>query len=193
MTPFSTTEYREVGLTLRIKPQITQGDAVVLQIQQNVDSLGQPLNGDPTTITRDITTSVLVNDKDILVLGGLIRTEEQDNTYKVPYLGDLPYIGNFFRAQNTTTTKSNLMIFLRPTILRDGNESFQVTGSKYNWMRNQQVLDEIIDYERQTPESHGRLPPLNDMEAKLPPPFQPTIKDITDPHLVITVDDFPNQ
>lgn len=192
VTPFVTTEYREVGLTLRIKPQITQGDAVVLQIQQNVDSLGQPLNGDPTTITRDITTSVLVNDKDILVLGGLIRTEESDNTYKVPYFGDLPYIGNFFRAQNSTTTKSNLMIFLRPTILRERDESLQVTGSKYNWMRNQQVLDDLIDYERQTEESHGRLAPFEEVEPKLPLPFQPS-KDVSDPHLLITVDDFPNQ
>jgi hypothetical protein len=85
------------------------------------------------------------------------------------------------------------MIFLRPTILRDRTESLQVTGGKYNWMRNQQVLDDIIDYERQTPEAHGRLAPFEDVEAKLPPPFQPTIKDVTDPHLLITTDDFPNQ
>jgi general secretion pathway protein D len=182
-----------VGLTLRIKPQITQGDAVVLQIQQNVDSIGQPtVQGDPTTITRDITTSVLVNNKDILVLGGLIRTQENDNTYKVPYLGDLPLIGNFFRAQNTTTSKTNLMIFIRPTILRDANESLQVTGSKYNWMRNQQVLDNTTDYEKQIPDSHGRLAPFEQVEPSLPRPFQPS-KDVADPHLLLTTDDFPDQ
>jgi general secretion pathway protein D len=191
--PFNTFEYREVGLTLRIKPQITQGDAVVLQIQQNVDSIGTPTaTGEPTTIVRDITTSVLVNDKDILVLGGLIRTQENDNTYKVPYLGDLPLLGNLFRAQNTTTSKTNLMIFLRPTILRDRSESLQVTGAKYNWMRNQQVLDRTIDYVRQTEETHGQLAPFEEVEAKLPMPFQPS-KDVADPHLVLTTDDFPDQ
>lgn len=191
--PFNTFEYREVGLTLRIKPQITQGDAVVLQIQQNVDSIGQPtVQGDPTTITRDITTSVLVNNKDILVLGGLIRTQENDNTYKVPYLGDLPLIGNFFRAQNTTTSKTNLMIFIRPTILRDSYESLQVTGNKYNWMRNQQVLDNTVDYENQLPESHGRLAPFETVEPTIPKPFQPS-KEVADPHLVLTTEDFPGQ
>ncbi|MFA6036765.1 MAG: type II secretion system secretin GspD [Legionellales bacterium] len=191
--PFNTFEYREVGLTLRIKPQITQGDAVVLQIQQNVDSIGTPTaEGEPTTIVRDITTSVLVNDKDILVLGGLIRTQENDNTYKVPYLGDLPLIGNFFRAQNTTTSKTNLMIFMRPTILRDRTESLEVTGNKYNWMRNQQVLDNTIDYEKQIPESHGRLAPFEEVEPMLPKPFQPS-KDVADPHIVLTTDDFPDQ
>ncbi|MGA2654885.1 MAG: type II secretion system secretin GspD [Gammaproteobacteria bacterium] len=193
VTPFNTFEYREVGLTLRIKPQITQGDAVVLQIQQNVDSIGAPTaDGDPTTINRDITTSVLVNDKDILVLGGLIRTQENDNIYKVPYLGDLPLIGNFFRAQNTTTSKTNLMIFIRPTILRDATESLEVTGAKYNWMRNQQILDNTEDYQKQIPESHGRLAPFEVVEPSLPMPFQPS-KDVSDPHLVITTDDIPNQ
>ncbi len=190
VTPFVTTEYREVGLTLRIKPQITQDDAVVLQIQQNVDSLGTPINGDPTTITRDITTSVLVNDMDILVLGGLIRTEEIDNIYKVPYLGDMPLIGNLFRSQNTQTTKTNLMMFLRPTILRDRNESMQVTGGKYNWMRNQQVLTDMMDYQRQVEENHGRLAPFDNTEPKLPSPFKPSDPTLIEPPLILTIDDF---
>lgn len=190
VTPFVTTEYREVGLTLRIKPQITQGDAVVLQIQQNVDSIGLPTaDGDPTTITRDIMTSVLVNDKDILVLGGLIRTEESENTYKVPFLGDAPLIGNLFRSQNAKTEKTNLMMFLRPTILRERSESMQVTGGKYNWMRNQQILSDMMDYDRQIEQAHGRLAPFEDTEAQLPQPFQPSKNHINEP-LVMTVDDF---
>lgn len=192
VTPFVTTEYREVGLSLRIKPQITQGDAVVLQIQQNVDSLGAFIDGDPTTITRDITTSVLVNDTDILVLGGLIRTEETDNVSKVPFLGNLPLIGNFFRGQNSSTSKLNLMIFLRPTILRDRNESLQVTGSKYNWMRNQQILTDMEDYERQMPETHGRLAPFQKVTPELPTPFGITNPYAVEPAVVLTTEDFPH-
>ena len=117
--PFNTIEYREVGLELIIKPQISQGDTIQLDIMQRVDNVLSDAADQPITQNRMITTRVMVNNDDILVLGGLIEATEQENIQKVPVLGDIPLIGNAFRKTVTSTAKTNLMIFIRPSIMRD--------------------------------------------------------------------------
>jgi general secretion pathway protein D len=133
-------DYRDVGLALYIRPQITKGNAIQFDIEQKVDALGTRSPDGPTTTNREIKTTVLVNDGDILVLGGLIKTENSQSVNKVPFLGDIPLIGNLFKARGDSLDKTNLMVFLRPVILRDGQDGLLVTGGKYDFMRDQEIL-----------------------------------------------------
>lgn len=171
--PFNTIEYREVGLQLVIKPQISQGDTIQLDIMQRVDTVGSPTATDqPTTHNRMITTRVMVTDGDILVLGGLIQTEETDAIQKVPVLGDIPFIGKAFQNISTSTTRTNLMIFIRPTIVRTNETSAEVTKDKYNFMREQRILGNV---EQNTPVFESRFAPWqgqNPNNLPLPDPFE---------------------
>ena len=137
--PFQTIQRQDVGLLLKVTPQINEGDTVKLVIEQEVSSvipasLEQGLAG-LSTRKRSIKTSVLVDDGGILILGGLISEEVNDTKTKVPLLGDIPIIGFLFRSENTTKSKANLMVFLRPTILRDHKDAAFVTNEKYNYLR----------------------------------------------------------
>ncbi len=134
--PFQTIERQDVGLTLKVTPQINEGDTVQLVLEQEVSSVipGTVEQGIATR-KRSIKTSVLVDDGGILILGGLIAEEVSDTKSKVPLLGDIPLIGFLFRTENTTKTKQNLMVFLRPTILRDHKDATFVTNEKYNHLR----------------------------------------------------------
>ena len=134
--PFQTIERQDVGLTLKVTPQINEGDTVKLVLEQEVSSVipGTVEQGIATR-KRSIKTTVLVDDGGILILGGLISEEVSDTESKVPLLGDIPLIGFLFRTQNTTKTKANLMVFLRPSILRDSKDAAFVTNEKYNHLR----------------------------------------------------------
>jgi len=140
--PFQTIERRDVGLTLRIKPQINEGNAVQLQIEQEVSNVvpsATALAQGPTTNKRSIRTNVLVEDGQILVLGGLIDSDLSETVQKVPGLGDMPLVGNLFRYRNTSRAKRNLMIFLHPVILRDSTTGTMRTNDKYAYIRQQQL------------------------------------------------------
>jgi general secretion pathway protein D len=141
--PFSTFDYREVGIELVIKPQISKGDTIQLDIMQRADSIINADTAQPTTNNRMITTRVIVDSDDILVLGGLIETQEVDSIQKVPILGDIPFIGKAFSNTITSTSKTNLMVFIRPSIMRDAIASNQVTSQKYNFVRDQQIMGEL--------------------------------------------------
>lgn len=167
VTPFITTEYRDVGLNLKIVPQITSGDTVQLQIIQAVDSLGPMLNDNPTTHNREVATQVIVDSGDILVLGGLIQTEDKMNKSKVPILGDIPLLGKLFQSENTVREKTNLMIFIRPVIMRDATTNAMVTNSKYNSIRDIQILSQPHD----VVEDPLMLPPWEYKDVNLPEPF----------------------
>jgi general secretion pathway protein D len=170
VTPFITVEYRDVGLNMKVTPQITSGDTVQLEIMQAVDSIGPIVFEKPTTFNRAITTKVLIDDGDILVLGGLIRTEDRKSISKVPYLGDIPGLGKLFQAENNRTEKTNLMIFLRPVILRDKSMNNIVTGGKYNTIRNIQILaDEAEKYHA---DNESTIPPWEYSDVSLPLPFK---------------------
>ena len=166
VTPFITVEYRDVGLELNILPQITSGDAIQMQIMQKVDNLGPSMNNKPTTALREINTQVLVDDGDILVLGGLISTEERTSLDKVPVLGDIPLLGKLFQSDKKSSEKTNLMIFMRPVIMRDGEQNNVVSQDKYNTIRNLQILSH-------EPNNFGSnlLPPWQYSDAELPKPF----------------------
>ena len=139
--PFQTIERKDVGLVLKVTPQINEGDSVRLDIHQEVSSLAPPVSGavDLITYKRELTTSVLVKDDSLLVLGGLIDNQLKDNVQKVPALGDIPLLGNLFRYRTNDRRKSDLMVFLHPKILRDEFSEAAVSSEKYNYMRTEQL------------------------------------------------------
>jgi len=173
VTPFITTEYREVGLELRLKPQITKGEAIQLDIDLKADALGPREGQFQTVVNRSVSTAVQVNNSDIIVLGGLIRTEETKDLSKVPILGDIPLFGYAFRSMRHGTRKTNLMIFLRPTIIRDEEDSVYVTSSKYQFIRDQQLWARS-NADNKRHEKEGLLVPWNTLQTrdiKIPEPF----------------------
>ena len=140
VNPFQTIERKDVGLKLTIKPQISEGGTVKLSIFQEssavVASSATNASG-PTTTLRTISTTVLVEDGAILALGGLIQDTVGDTTEKVTGLGDIPVIGNLFKYQTSTRNKTNLMVFLRPTVIRNADDSNNVSLDRYDYMRTQ--------------------------------------------------------
>jgi general secretion pathway protein D len=136
-TPFQTIERKDVGLTLKIKPQITEGGSVRLQIYQEVSSVVAAANNSAgvTTDKRSIDSNILVDEDQIVVLGGLIQDSVTRVQNKTPLLGDIPILGNLFRYETQQRTKTNLMVFIRPHIMR-GKESYSaLTSDRYNVMR----------------------------------------------------------
>ncbi len=142
--PFQTIQREDVGLNLKIKPQINEGNAVRLEVTQEVSSVVPSANSStqgPTTSKRSIKTTVLVEDGQILVLGGLIEDSLNESLQKVPGLGDVPVVGNLFRFRSTEKSKTNLMVFLHPVILRDSTQGTLSTNQKYSYIRAQQLAE----------------------------------------------------
>lgn len=148
--PFQTIQRDDVGIKLKVKPQINEGNAVKLEIEQEVSSVVPSANAatqGPTTNKRSIKTIVMVENGQILVLGGLIDDQLNESAQKVPLLGDMPLLGNLFRYRNTSKLKRNLMVFLHPIILRDPTQGTLYTNDKYNYIRQQQLAArESADY-----------------------------------------------
>ena len=145
LTPFRTTSREEIGIKLEVKPQINEADSVALFIRQEVSSIAGsqlPNSSDLITNKREIETTVLADNGEILVLGGLISEDVQESVNKVPLLGDLPIIGALFRSSAMSVQEKNLMIFLRPTILRDSITTKDLSQEKFNLIRAKQLLDE---------------------------------------------------
>ena len=137
--PFQTIERREVGIKLSIKPQVNEGNAVKLNIEQEVSNINGTTPVDITFATRQVKTSVMVGSGDTVVIGGLIDENVQESESKVPLLGDIPFIGRLFRSTSNTVSKRNLMVFIRPTIIRDDHTLTEISGRKYNYMRARQL------------------------------------------------------
>jgi general secretion pathway protein D len=128
---------------LKVKPQINDGDTLTLEIEQEVSSVDRATTGvDLITNKRSIKTSVLVDDRQVIVLGGLISDELSENENKIPLLGDIPLIGHFFGNTQSEFTKTNLMVFLRPTIVRDRETNKALTGERYERIRSKQQEQE---------------------------------------------------
>ena len=139
--PFQTIERKDVGITLRIKPQISENGAIRMTIFQEASSLAADTapgtsNAGPTTNKRSIESNVMVDDGQILVLGGLIEDRYTDNKSKVPFLGDIPYLGSLFRTETRDRKRTNLMVFLRPTVLRDAETSNKLSVDRYDLIRS---------------------------------------------------------
>jgi general secretion pathway protein D len=141
VSPFQTIERKDVGITLRVKPQINDNGTVRLTIYQEASSVKagteNAANG-PTTNKRTIESNVLVDDGAVVVLGGLLQDQFSGNQEKVPFLGDVPGVGNLFRTETRSRTKTNLMVFLRPVIVRDSNDTDALSIDRYNLMRIKQ-------------------------------------------------------
>lgn len=173
VNPFRTIQRQDVGLTLKVRPQINEGNAVKLEVEQEVSSLSPSTAGASDLITnkRSIKTTVMVEDGHIVVLGGLIDEDLKQTHQKVPGLGDVPGLGRLFRYDRTTKVKRNLLVFLRPVIVRDAATMAQTSGSKYSYLRAKQLearrrgVFHLPDEEAPVlPESYLDLPPPFDDE-----------------------------
>jgi general secretion pathway protein D len=160
--PFQTIERKDVGLTLKIKPQISEGGSVKMVISQEVSSV-QDLSNPAGVITnkRSLDTTVLVDDGQILALGGLIQDQVTKGEFKVPLLGDIPLVGWLFRYETRKSNKTNLMIFIRPSILRTALASQGLTQDRYEYLRNEQELSQL---------------PWNLILPSMPAPTSPELK-----------------
>jgi general secretion pathway protein D len=140
--PFRTTSRQEVGIKLEVTPQINEGSSVVLQIKIEVSGVaGVPMSGiDIITNKRAIETTALVDNNQIIVLGGLVDEDTQESVSKVPLLGSVPILGKLFQSSSSTTVKKNLMVFLRPTIITDPESAISASSDKYNYIKARQIL-----------------------------------------------------
>jgi general secretion pathway protein D len=163
-SPFQTIERKDVGLTLRVTPQVTEGGTVKLKVFQEVSSVvpstSNVRSADLITNKRSVENTVLADDGQIIVIGGLIQDDTKNNDSKVPILGDIPYLGNLFKYKTRNRDKTNLMIFLRPYVLRDGKAANQLTGERYDYIRNEQS-NALRDGESLLPPTGGPLLPAS--------------------------------
>ncbi len=182
--PFQTVERKDVGITLRIKPQIGENGVVRMTLYQESSSLSDKVapgttSAGPTTNKRSIESTIVVDDGQIIVLGGLIEDRFSDKVDKVPLLGDIPLLGHLFRSQSRTKTRTNLMVFLRPTVLRDAPSSNRLSMDRYDLIRAQQSGGQPArSYVTPINESPV-LPPLGSLESSdralsVPPAPRPT-------------------
>lgn len=162
--PFQTIERKDVGLTLRIKPQVSEGGVVKIQVFQEVSSVQtQTINNAAGLITnkRSLESIVLVDEGQIVVLGGLIQDTVSTGEEKVPLLGDIPFFGSFFRYETRRSAKTNLMVFIRPYVIRTANASQGLTEDRYDYLRLQQQQSQVP--------AHLILP---NMDAPVMPPLK---------------------
>jgi general secretion pathway protein D len=139
VNPFQTIERKDVGLTLKVKPQVAEGGTVKLKIYQEASSIQDTTNSAGViTNKRSIESTVLVDDGQIIVLGGLMQDDVEDNVQKVPGLGDLPVLGSLFKYETRKRVKTNLMVFLRPKVMRTAEDSHSTTVDRYDYIRNAQ-------------------------------------------------------
>ncbi|QJR80812.1 type II secretion system secretin GspD [Alteromonas pelagimontana] len=174
--PFQTVDRQEVGIKLKVTPQINEGDAVQLTIEQEVSSVSGATSVDISINKRQIKTTVIVDDGGTIVLGGLIDEDVQESVSKVPILGDIPIIGNLFKSTTSSKRKRNLMVFLRPTIIRDGATTNSISHSKYNYIRALQLRRQQEGVSLMPQTDTPALPEWNDALA-LPPTFEEFIKE----------------
>ncbi|UCC57063.1 MAG: type II secretion system secretin GspD [Gammaproteobacteria bacterium] len=172
--PFQTIQREDIGLTLKIKPQINEGDALKLNIEQEVSSIADSVVGASDLITnkRSIRTTVMADDGAVVVLGGLIEEQVGESMQKVPLLGDIPLLGYLFRSTGTDVTKTNLMVFIHPVILRDQKSTDHYTNSKYNYLRALQSIQHEDGVELMPNQSHPVLPEWGNPEAITKPPIK---------------------
>ena len=169
VNPFQTIERRDVGLTLKVKPQINDGDEIQLDIEQESSSLASTSvsTSDVVTNKRNIKTSVLAHDGQVIVLGGLTDDNFRDSAEKVPLLGDLPFIGKLFQFNSTQKTKQTLMVFIHPVIIRSTEDADAYTKEKYGFFRTRQIDADIVN-RGLIKDSAGVIPDLDELITQLP-------------------------
>jgi len=171
VNPFQTIERRDVGLTLRVRPQISENGTVRMAIFQEVSSVVQESINSPSglrTNTRSIETTVLVDDGAIVVLGGLLQDEYGGNQDQVPGLGNVPVLGNLFRSERRSRSKTNLMVFLRPVVVRDQSESDLLSIDRYEFMRAAQTRQQPTPSRVHSINQAPALPALDLTQTRVP-------------------------
>lgn len=163
VNPFQTVERKDIGLMLKVKPQISQGGTVKMAIYQESSAISPTVNSAGLiTSKRSIDTNVLVDDGQIVVLGGLIDDNMQDTEEKVPLLGDIPWLGNLFKYRSRTHTKTNLMVFLRPTVVRNNDQSNDLATDRYDFIRATEIKNTPEDSVLMPSSDTPLLPELKD-------------------------------
>ena len=168
--PFQTVDRQEVGIKLRVTPQVNEGNAVQLIIEQEVSSVSGTTGVDISINKREIKTTVMAESGDTVVLGGLIDEDVQESVQKVPILGDIPILGHLFKSTSNSTRKRNLMVFLRSTIVRDSALMTEISESKYNYIRADQIRKHEEGLSLMSNENMPILPQWQD-KLTLPPSF----------------------
>jgi general secretion pathway protein D len=168
VNPFQTIQREQIGVKLSITPQINEGDSMVLQISQEISNIAQSAAAvDLITNQRIVETTVIVDDGQILVLGGLLEDALRERDQRVPVLGSIPVLGALFRSRTTEKVKTNLMIFIRPTILRDAATTAIETNQKYNMIRDIQQRNDT-GVQLMPNESRPVLPPIEEYTRDTP-------------------------
>lgn len=172
VTPFTTTGYRKVALSLEVTPQLNLGNSVRMTVKIKNDTLQNPANPGPTPLinTSQIVNSVIVNSCDILVIGGLIRNNIADSVDKIPILGDIPAIGLLFQHKTRQLQKKNLVVFLKPVIMHNEEDATSLTQTKYAAARNAQI-NWPVDLTAGEQKAENVLPPWHN-KVDLPKPFE---------------------
>jgi general secretion pathway protein D len=187
VNPFQTIQRQEVGNILKITPQINEDESVLLKIDQEASSLAQGTQGAVDLITnkRTISTKVMVEDGGIIVMGGLIEENLTEGENRVPVLGSIPLLGQLFKTRNVDKKKTNLMVFIRPTIMRDAVQTAIATNAKYNLMRDAQRSYRNGKVTLLPGEKQPQLPPIEDLSKYADPTggAHPPTKD-TDPSAI---------
>ena len=179
VNPFQSIERRDIGVTLKIRPQIAEGGTVKLALYQEVSSIFNATNPNGIILNkRSLESNVLVDDGQIIVLGGLISDDVESGKQSVPGLGNIPVIGALFRYDQRTRTKTNLMIFLRPVVLRDPTSTAALTGERYELIRGIQNTVQLPHYPPLPPMYGPELPPVPPVEAPPPALYIPPVNGV---------------
>ncbi|MFZ3321424.1 MAG: type II secretion system secretin GspD [Usitatibacter sp.] len=169
-TPFQTIERKDVGLTLRVRPQITEAGTVKLTIFEEVSSVTTDKtlvqSADIITNKRSLESTILCDDGQIVVLGGLIQDDKETNIDKVPFLGNLPLIGFLFKYESRSRKRTNLMVFLRPVVLKNADSSKGITAERYEYIRNMQDETKLPSNVLLPAEPAVKLPPQDEVKDK---------------------------
>ena len=174
--PFQTIERKDVGLTLRIKPQVSEGGVVKLQVYQEVSSVRNDVSNPAGVVTkkRSLESIVLVDEGQIVVLGGLIEDSVRIDQSKVPLLGDIPLLGSLFRYETRKRSKTNLMVFIRPYVIRSAAGSQGLTQDRYEYLRGEQTQSQLPSRLVLPDMPAPLIPPLN-LKQELPVPSLPEV------------------
>lgn len=185
---FRTVQRQNVGVQLEVKPQINDGGSIKLAIRQEVSSIAGPVSNNSSDLIlnkREIQTTVTVDDGQIIALGGLLDDNERRTLEKIPFLGDIPGLGQLFRSRSKTRSKTNLMVFIRPTILRSAQDAQALAERRYNYVRAQQRLlrpDEEPSLDQLVRDYMDATPPSVD-PGTAPEPSQPGVPPVIEPRM----------
>ncbi len=173
-TPFQTIQRQDVGITLKVTPQVNEGDTVVLEISQEISDVIEVSGAsDIGTTQQKLDTKVLAGDGEMVVMGGFIKNDTRIKEDRIPILGRLPLLGTLFRSQRDSSAKTNLMIFMRATVIRDEAALTGATAEKYQYIRQQQLKAKDRGFMRVKNSKMEVLPDMSEYDLSLPEPAAP--------------------